>query len=87
MNLVFAIFVFDIGSCTRSIASWSWRHFYGTDTANTQINLMWAFGGILVIVGALCKIRALTYPDHGNRPWLASAGLTAIVLLGLILWH
>jgi hypothetical protein len=87
MNLVVAMFVCDLGISLRSATVWAWRRFQGGvgDFSVLQSSLLLA-GCALIIVGSLCKIRALTKPDHGDRPWLialASAIVAILVLLAL----
>jgi hypothetical protein len=86
MNLILAIFIFDLSILTRSWVVWAWRRFDdGGNFAAWQTTAL-VVSGAFIVIGTLCKIRALTYPDHGNWPWLLSAQLTAIGILGLIIF-
>ena len=80
MHLAIAIFVFDSGVWLRSAVIWGWRRFFGAgDFGAMQLSLL-AYGGAVIVIGSLCKIRAITKPDYGNGPWLASAGAVALFL-------
>lgn len=80
MHLAVAIFVFDSGVWLRSSVIWAWRRFFGAGDFNaTQLGIL-GFGGAVIVVGSLCKIRAITKPDYGDGPWLASAGAVALFL-------
>jgi hypothetical protein len=84
MNLVLAIFIFDLGVTIRSTTIWIWHRFYNSGDMGDVLGAFLILGGILIVVGALCKIRALTEPDHGFRPWLLAAALTAIAIIVLV---
>lgn len=84
MDLVLAMFVFDAGVLARSFVSWAWRFFGSADFSAAEAAGLVA-GGALIALGALCKIRALTRPDSGNGPWLASAAVTALAVAVLLL--
>lgn len=78
MHLAVAIFVFDSGVWLRSAVIWMWRRFFhAADFSALQLGLL-GVGGFVLVVGSLCKIRAITKPDFGNGPWLMSAG--AVIL-------
>jgi hypothetical protein len=81
MDLILAVFISDSGVCLRSVTIWAWRRFGGGGAFNPMQELLLIAGGALIVVGALCKIRALTRPDHGDGPWLLSMALTAVVLV------
>lgn len=84
MDLVLAMFVFDTGVLARSFFSWAWR-FFGAGDVNAAEMAGLIAGGFLIVLGALCKIRALTRPEGGNGPWLASAAATALAVAVLLL--
>lgn len=85
MHLAVAIFVFDLGVVVFLAVVW-WRVFYAAaDFSETQIVLL-ALGAVTIIVGALCKIRAITKPDHGNWPWLMALAALAVFLGAMLLF-
>ena|ERR1700679_972380 len=88
MNLVLAIFIFDSGAVFRSLASWERRRFHDyTEFVSLLTTPLVVIGSILVVTGALCQIRALTSPDHGDGPWVASAVATIAVMVMLWFLH
>jgi hypothetical protein len=87
MNLVLAMFIFDAGVWLRSLTIWIWRRFFGAgDFSAVQTSIL-IIGGALIVVGSLCKVRALTHPDHGAVPWFASAYVTAVAIVVLLLFR
>lgn len=85
MNLILAMFVYDIGVFIRSVSVWAWRRFSGGVGDFDGIEgLALVIGGALIVIGSLCKIRALTRPDHGDAPWLAASAASAF-MIGLLL--
>ena len=84
MNLVLAMFIFDVGVLIRSEIIWYWRRFSGSANFTVAEIACLIFGGALVVIGSLCKIRALTRPDHGDGPWLA-ASAASVVMIGVLL--
>lgn len=88
MNLILAVFIFDFGVHVRSAIVWVWRvRTGGTGDFTTFETGVLIFGAALIVFGSLCKIRAMTYPDHGRGPWLVSAGWTAVAIAGLIVYR
>lgn len=85
MNLVLAIFVFDSGVLIRSLAAWARRHFHLSSSTDPGFAIVILVGGALIVVGSLCKVRALTRPDHGDGPWLLAAISTGFAVLVLLL--
>jgi len=83
MNLVLAVFICDLGVWIRSSTLWIWRYLGASDFTKLDTGLL-IFGGVLIVVGYLCKIRALTEPDHGRKPWLIAGAMTVIAILVLI---
>lgn len=86
MNLMVAIWVFDAASVLRASVVWAWRRFDGGGEF-----AVWQMGALMVcgaftLIGSLCKIRAWTYPDHGNGPWLVSLFLTCTGIIWLIIF-
>lgn len=87
MDLMLAIFICDVGVWLRSITIWVWRRTGApTDFTGTETMLL-VIGGSLIVIGYLCKIRALTHPDLGNRPWLISAAVSGAVIFLLVVLH
>jgi hypothetical protein len=78
MNLVLAMFVFDVGVCLRVMAGWL---FYLTGQSVRPLEHLFSVAIFLIIVGLLCKIRALTEPDYGKAPWFIVSALTVIAIL------
>ena len=86
MNLILAMFVYDAGVFVRSVAVWGWRRFSGgTGNFTGPEGLALIIGGALIVIGSLCKVRALTRPDHGDGRWLVASASSAIVIVALIL--
>ncbi len=78
MNFAIAVVAFDVGVFVRSVTIWAWRRYYDAgDFALWQI-ITFDISAIVILVGALCKIRAVTKPDLGDGPWLLSAA--AVIL-------
>lgn len=85
MNLILAVFICDLGVNVRSTIVWAWRvrtdgigDFTGFESG------VLIFGAALIVFGSLCKIRAMTYPDQGSRPWLIATAWTALATAILI---
>jgi len=72
MNFILAIYICDLGVVIQSIGFSLWQWW------------MLVVGGALVVVGFLCKIRALTVEDLGNRIWLWSGGAALLLFLLLV---
>lgn len=85
MDLILAVFISDFGVWLRSLTIWAWRRFDGAAEFNQAQQALLTFGGALIVVGFLCKIRALTAPDHGNLPWLISTAAAAAAIVALLL--
>lgn len=83
MNLMLAIFIVDSGTWIRSVIIWLWRRNGAGDFNDIQVTGL-MFGGALIVLGFLCKIRALTKPDEGDRPWLRSAAISAVALITML---
>lgn len=84
MNLILAMFIFDAGVWSRSVIIWSWRRFTVAPNFNRIETVGLIVGGLLIVLGSLCKIRALTRPDHGDGPWLAASAGT-VTMIGVLL--
>lgn len=82
MNFVVAVVVHDGGVLVRSATIWAWRRVYdGGDLGRVQLAVL-IFGAAMIVVGGLCKIRAVTKPTYGNAPWLACLYCLLIFLAG-----
>lgn len=87
MNLILAIFITDAGVTLRSVTVWLWRRRGGGgDFSFFQSGLLIVGGGMLVL-GYLCKIRALTSPDHGDMPWFVSGIISLLVVFLMVVSH
>lgn len=84
MNLVLAMFVFDSGVLLRSITIWVWRRFFGGGDFSALQTCLLIIGGGLIVVGSLCKIRALTEPDFGRAPWLLASIATLAAIVAIV---
>jgi hypothetical protein len=86
MNLMLAIFIFDSAIVGRSWVVWAWRRFDGGgDFAAWHVTAL-IITGFFILAGTLCKIRAMTYPDLGNGPWLAATTVTVVSIVGLVVF-
>lgn len=84
MNLILAIYVCDAGVTLRSMLMWWWRHSGAGELGAVKSWLM--VGAVsLIVVGFLCKIRALTSPDYGDWPWLLSWA-TTLLTVGVVIF-
>lgn len=86
MNLILAVFIFDFAILARSWVIWAWRRFDGADEFGASQTAAMVISGALIVFGSLCKIRAMTYPEYGNWPWLAATFLTIISVVGLTIF-
>lgn len=86
MNLILAIYICDAGVTLRSVTVWYWRRFGGgsADFGPIETGLL-TIGGGLIVAGFLCKIRAITAPDHGDGPWITAMLASAIAVVALVL--
>lgn len=82
MSLMLSAFILIVALWGEKGSKWLWR-FLGAGPLGISLTSALTFFGTIIVVGMLCKIRALTYPDSGNKPWLISSALTivAVVLL------
>lgn len=85
MNFIVAVFVFDSGVALNRMVIWVWRRFFGAgDFGVLQLALL-AVGGLMIVIGGLCKIRSVTKPDLGNQPWLRALGAVLLFVLATLL--
>lgn len=87
MNFAVSVIVFDIGVWIRSVDIWVWRRFFGAADFNQPMILILAGGAVAILLGSLCKVRAITKPDFGNVPWLVSAGATAVFVAASVIFR
>lgn len=84
MDLILAIYISDLGVCLKAIVIWIWRRFTpGTEFNEMQVMLL-ILSSSMIVLGALCKIRAWTRPDHGSSPWALACLSTAVVIVGML---
>lgn len=83
MNLMLSAFLFIVAVWGEKVSKWFWR-FLGAGPFGISLASVLTFFGAMIVIAMLCKIRALTHRDFGNRPWLISASLSAVA--ALILW-
>lgn len=81
MSLVVAVIVFDFSSWLRSLVVWSWRRFYEAGAFQPWHTDILLAAGAIGVLGALCKIRAVTKPDYGSAPWLFCTGLIVVYVV------
>lgn len=86
MNLILAVFIFDAAIVSRSWVVWAWRRFDHAGDFGPMQTVALMVSGFFIVVGTLCKIRAMTHPDHGNWPWLASTAVTLVGIIGLVIF-
>lgn len=85
MNFVVAVFVFDSGVALNRLVIWVWRRFFGAGDFGVMQLAMIGLGGLLILVGGLCKIRAVTKPYRGDGPWLRALGAVLLFVLATLL--
>jgi len=81
MNLALAMVIFDIFVILRLGTTVLW---YMIGPKILPIELMFLISITGIIIGLLCKIRALTEPEYGRLPWLGSAVLTVLAAFFLL---
>lgn len=84
MNLILAIYICDLGVVMRSVTVWTWRRFGSAADFTLMQSWLLIIGGGLIVLGTLCKIRAITAPDHGDGPWFVAGALTLLVAAILV---
>lgn len=85
MNFIVAVLVHDSGVWMRSVVIWVWRRFYGAGDFGIAQGALMTLGGLAIVVGGLCKIRAVTKPFYGDGPWLTTLYLVLVFLAGSLL--
>jgi len=87
MNLVLAMFLFNNAVLGERIIKWAWRRFLGADDFGIAESGALIFCGALIVIGSLCKVRALTHPDFGNGPWLMATAISAAAVVALLVFR
>lgn len=92
INFAVAVMVADTGVCIRAGAIWIWRRFMGSGGMPMWLFAILAVGIMLIIVGSLCKIRALSYPVAiGSiatvRPWVVTLVALCLFMAASILFR
>lgn len=86
MNLAVALVTFDTGVTIQRAIIWAWRALYDAGELSRLQLAGIAFGGLLIVIGGLCKIRSVTQPDLGAGPWVVSMILVVLfVVLSLVI--
>lgn len=81
MNHAICVLLFNFGFCLHELLRWTWRRFYNTaDLGVWQVGLF-ALSGALIVAGMLCKIRSVTDPFYGMRPWIMALVATSIFVV------
>ena len=83
MNLVLAMFFFDLAIMLRLIATFLW---YLIGQRLFPIQMLFFVAIIGLIIGLLCKIRAITEPEYGRLPWFATMMVTIAVAATLLIF-
>lgn len=84
MNFVVAVVVHDAGVVMRSAVIWLWRRAGAGDLGPWQLFFL-TLGAAMIVVGGLCKVRAVTKPAYGDAPWLACLYCLVIFLAGSLI--
>lgn len=85
MQFAVAIMVYDIGVWMKAFLIWSWRFLGAGPFSPAMMVALWV-GSLIIVVGGFCKIRAITKPDRGNKPWLVAAA-AVMIFVALTLLH
>lgn len=86
MNFMLAIFISDLGIWLKTFTVWMWRRAGAGSFNELEVTLL-AVSGALILLGPLCKIRAMTWPDHGSRPWLIALAWTAAMTVAMLVFR
>lgn len=87
MDFMLAVFIGDLGVEVKAIAVWVWRRFFDAGDFSVMQTGLLMLGSTLIVLGFLCKIRALTKPDCGNGPYLKAAAWTVGVVILLLIFR
>ena len=86
MALACAIFVYDLGALIRSGGIFAWRQVYGHAPFNSRQLIYLTIGAVLMTLGGLYKISAITRPAYGNWPWLMSLVAFMLYIVGAVFY-
>lgn len=86
MNFMLAIFISDLGIWLKTFTVWLWRRSGAGPFNELEITLL-AVSSVLILLGPLCKIRALTAPDHGRGPWLIALAWTVALAVAMLVFR
>lgn len=81
MNLALAMFIFDFGVTIRYVATAFW-YARGENIATLLGVFNLAIG--IMIVGLLCKIKAITEPEYGRWPWFFTMTTVLAIIFVLL---
>ncbi len=87
MDFMVAVFIGDLGVEIKALTVWVWRRFLNAPDFNMLQSSMLIVGSALIVLGFLCKIRALTLPDHGRGPYLKAVGWTIAAVVVLLIFR
>lgn len=81
INAAIAIYVFAVGDTIVRGHVWLWRHMLNAGYHDFPLFLTpLVLGGVISLVGLLCKIRIFTIYRLGNKAWISSL-IVAVVLV------
>ena len=86
MAFAWAVLITDVGGFGRAAAVWAWRRFYDSSAPFTPtLMVLFLLSVVVFIVGTVFKIRALTDPVYGFRPWVLSLGAVTLFVVASLL--
>lgn len=82
-HMIFASAVgfYDIAVTGKSSAIWIWRKYFGSGPFPPVLFHMLQFFTLMIVIGALCKIGAITKPEYGHSPWISCALLVLMFFI------
>lgn len=86
INAAVAIYVFTTGDAIVRTYIWYWRHQTNLGHDEHLLSIVPVlFGGVIALIGLLCKIRVFTIYRIGNKAWILSI-LLALSIIALLLY-
>jgi hypothetical protein len=82
MSLAFAMFIFVAFVGMRYAAT---VVFYSIGQRVAPLGVLFGFAIVGMIIGLLCTIKAITEPDYGKLPWMAST-LATVCFMAVLLF-